>query len=74
MSQILTILKDKNRWRNPALYLSLLAALPAILAMFQIEVAPEQWSAVEEVVKSVVSLLIVLGVLMDPRTKGFGDA
>lgn len=73
MAQILAILTDKDRWRNPALYLSLLASVPAILAMFHVQVAPEQWSAIENVVKAIITLLIELGILMNPKTQGYGD-
>lgn len=73
MKGILEIFKDTRRWRNPATYLSLLAAVPSILALFKIHLELGQWEAVSAVVKSIISLLVVFGILMNPTSPGFGD-
>lgn len=73
MNNLVKILLDKNRWRNPALYLALLAYLPAALALFQIQLAPEGWQLIENAVKAILDILVFLGILMNPTTSGITD-
>lgn len=70
---LLQILSDARRWKNPATYLSILATLPAIFALFHVSFLDTQWSTVETIVKAVLSLLVELGVLMNPTNPGFSD-
>lgn len=71
----MSMLKNQNRWRNKGLWVSLIAAIPAILGWFGFLVIPETWGAVEEVLMAIVSLLVVLGILNNPTTDttGYND-
>ena len=66
---------NSQRWKNKGMYVSLLAAIPMILNFFGVQVVPEQWGAVEDVVNAALSLLVVLGILNNPTTEvtGFQD-
>ena len=67
----------KVRWRNPTWLAAFLALIVSTayraLAMFDIvPVVPED--AVTRVLSVVVRLLTLLGVLIDPTTRGVGDS
>lgn len=64
---------NKDRWKNKSMYVSLLAAVPALLSLFHIQVLPDEWQAIEYVVKGVLDALVVLGILMDPTSEGYAD-
>jgi uncharacterized membrane protein len=59
-------LKDKNRWRNPAMYTSLLSALFLVLKLFGIEILPEMQVHVENAVNAILGLLVFAGILINP--------
>ncbi|MDQ0417931.1 putative membrane protein [Croceifilum oryzae] len=64
--------KDKQRWRNKGLWVSLLAVIPVVLEASGVSLLPNQLEAGKEAVMSCLGLLVVLGVLSDPTTQNTG--
>ena len=67
----------KVRFRNPVWVTSLVALIISttyqILAMFEIAPALTE-DAIMQIVSGVVQLLTLVGVMIDPTTKGVGDS
>lgn len=61
-----------NRWKNAGLYVSVISFIPILLESFGVSVLPEQWGAVKEALLSLVSLLVVFGILSNPTTENAG--
>ncbi|MBD1373049.1 holin [Hazenella sp. IB182357] len=67
--------KNKNRWKNAGLWVSIIAYIPTILASFQIQLTDPEWYTYEQTLKGIIAILVLLGILNDPTTnkKGFSD-
>lgn len=70
---LLQVLSDPRRWKNPATYYAFLSTLPAVIALFHVDFLGNNWNTIETFGKAVITLLIELGILMNPTTKGFTD-
>lgn len=67
--------KDKNRWRNSGMWVSLVGLVFLVLTNLGVEIPVELQQNVENVVIAVVGLLVALGILNNPTThnQGFAD-
>ncbi|WP_044640757.1 phage holin [Risungbinella massiliensis] len=66
------MLRDKHRWKNVGLWISLIASIPMILEFIGVSILPEKWGPTENLLQAIISLLVVLGVLNNPTTKSIG--
>lgn len=57
---------DLSRFKNYGLWVSLLALIPLILSCFGINLVPEEY---EQIINLVLSILLALGVINNPTTE-----
>ncbi|QSQ09787.1 hypothetical protein H0A61_02168 [Koleobacter methoxysyntrophicus] len=58
-----------NRWRNYGLWMSIASLVLVILQELGIDFSPEQYN---EITKTVLYLLVLLGILNNPNTQNRG--
>lgn len=59
----------RERLLNAGLWISLVSFIPIVLEAFGVSILPETWGVIKEFILSLISLLVVLGILNNPTTK-----
>lgn len=57
-----------NRWKNIALWISLISLVPLVLQLFGIIVPPEKYQLAAQIINGVLTALAAAGIISNPRT------